>query len=425
MDSKLNGEIVPYLHASVALRAPSRFIDYVAKGGREKVQGWVTGGALSAVTAFNALQRRLGVKGHVCEIGVHHGRFCIALSLLRQLSEKSLAIDVFDMQEFNVDHSGKGDRRAFDRNVDFWLSPDADVIVMRADSLRIRSKDVIEALGGKVRLFSVDGSDTSQHTLNDILICEQSLVPGGLVVVDDFLNPAWPGVVEAVMRYIDGPDHEMKLAPVGYGDNKFYFTTKSHITQYRALLHGWLRAALATCKPVVLAGAEMLYFSFSPAERMLAETRVIPKAFLSGATDSEQALAVLGAPTKRENSGTWLIGECAGVALDLSMTPSNSALRLTFETRPFPREKNSKPRIDIYAFDRPISDLEVITDKDVTRFVLSIKRKDFGTSDRLEVWFHNPKATSPSALGLSNDNRCLSLLLRGLTVEASSSTTQH
>jgi peptide chain release factor 2 len=51
------------------------------------------------------------------EIGVHHGRLFIPMALARRPGERALAIDVFEDQHLNVDHSGKGDRARFEENV--------------------------------------------------------------------------------------------------------------------------------------------------------------------------------------------------------------------------------------------------------------------------------------------------------------------
>src|SRR5206468_3764068 len=84
------------------------FRQYISNG-HNKVVGWVEPGSFAAVYALNALQDRLGVQGGIAEIGVHHGRFFIALALARKSGEPAVAIDVFDMQEKNIDNSGCGD----------------------------------------------------------------------------------------------------------------------------------------------------------------------------------------------------------------------------------------------------------------------------------------------------------------------------
>ncbi len=93
------------------LRSPNVFNGYVVEAGHSEVQGWVTTGALTIASVFSNLQRLNRVEGNICEIGVHHGRYMIALSLLRGVHEKSLAIDVFEDQDLNIDKSGLGTPR--------------------------------------------------------------------------------------------------------------------------------------------------------------------------------------------------------------------------------------------------------------------------------------------------------------------------
>ncbi|HEX7000004.1 MAG TPA: hypothetical protein VF322_17865, partial [Gammaproteobacteria bacterium] len=70
------------------------------------VDGWLHRTSAEAIAA-------LGQGGNAAEIGVHHGKLFILLSLL---CDHAYAIDVFD-SALNVDGSGAGDRTIFERNM--------------------------------------------------------------------------------------------------------------------------------------------------------------------------------------------------------------------------------------------------------------------------------------------------------------------
>ena len=64
--------------------APGRERDYLryAVFGRQLVEGWLSPLGLTFIDALESSQRQHGVTGHVAEIGVHHGKLFILLSLL-------------------------------------------------------------------------------------------------------------------------------------------------------------------------------------------------------------------------------------------------------------------------------------------------------------------------------------------------------
>lgn len=83
------------------------------------------------------------------------------------------------------------------------------------------------------RMLSVDGGHTLEITLHDLMLASCVIQDGGLVILDDFPNPAWLGVAEALMHWVHAQD---RLVPFMHGANKLWFTTPSHVQEYKALL---------------------------------------------------------------------------------------------------------------------------------------------------------------------------------------------
>ena len=89
---------------------------YVVSG-RKNVSGWFDRIDAEIFSTLMLAQLRLGIKGDAMEIGVHHGRSFIVMNLCLGKIDNSIAIDIFDRQELNVDHSGAGNRNKFERNL--------------------------------------------------------------------------------------------------------------------------------------------------------------------------------------------------------------------------------------------------------------------------------------------------------------------
>lgn len=401
---------------SPVLRDPAAFGRFVRDKGHADVQGWVTHGALATISVLSALQQTLGIGGHICEIGVHHGRFMIALSLLRGDGEKSLAIDVFEDQDLNVDNSGKGDSGIFLRNVAKWLGANPDVLTMKADSLSVSGKDVTSKLGGSVRIFSVDGSHTCEHTLNDLKIAEESICEGGLVIVDDFFNLDWPEVAEALVRYLSGPSKGRKLEAVGYGDNKFYLTTTEYVETYQKFLETTFRPHLVALKKVSWCGKKLLRIASQGAEKVFAQPLVAPGRKHSFSSQTEAPVMYLGGWGKPERAGIWATTASSGIAFGVAKEALQKLSSISVELSSFRHPRNSQPVVDVYLFDRNVATVEFALGKDLQALEIPVDRSMLGDDGRVELWFHNQSVSSPFELGMSADTRNLSVLVHSLTV---------
>jgi hypothetical protein len=212
--------------------------EYVSRG-HKRVEGWLEPEAAQLIATFGQWQN---VGGNVGEIGVHHGKLFILLHLLRRPGERSVAVDLFELQELNVDRSGRGDRAVFEQNLRTFAGGTEGVTIASADSTTVKSDDLLNMAGGRFRLFSVDGGHTAAITESDLTIASESLVDGGLLILDDYFNQAWPGVSEGTNRFLSSSP---TFIPFGSGHGKMYFTTSDYAAAYRAQMlecanaHGW------------------------------------------------------------------------------------------------------------------------------------------------------------------------------------------
>ena len=198
--------------------------------GHRSVQGYTESAAIGLLQAVDELQRSSGVNGPIAEIGVHHGQLFIAMKLLQQPGEASIAIDLFEDQAANIDNSGEGNRGHFLRHVDRWADR-TGLIIHQGDSTEIVPGD-IPAMSG-VRLFSVDGGHTQEIVLSDMRLAEKSVVDGGVVIADDVFNQQWPGVCVGTVHYLEQGG---ALVPFYVGYNKVLFTQPEHAERYRRTL---------------------------------------------------------------------------------------------------------------------------------------------------------------------------------------------
>ena len=206
---------------------------YVTKGWKS-VGGWASPRLFERVILLDKLQQQLGITGHVGEIGVHHGKLFILLYLLRRASEKGIAIDLFEEQELNVDKSGKGDRSIFIDNVKNLTGDTSSLEILATDSTKISSDDVFRILDGRLRLLSIDGGHLKNIVAHDLRTASGCLADGGIVLVDDYLNPEFPGVAEGTLSFLMT---NRELRPFCVSRQKLYLTTNGYEAKYTRLLY--------------------------------------------------------------------------------------------------------------------------------------------------------------------------------------------
>jgi hypothetical protein len=200
--------------------------------GFNTVEGWCHYLNIAFLRAMDEMLFADSVDGGIGEIGIHHGKQFIALHNMMGSGAKSLAIDVFGAQGFNLDQSGSGDRAKFLANLAAWGANPENCVVVERDSLSLRARDLDELHRevGYLKFFGVDGCHEVEHTISDLRAAISMIVHGGVIILDDYLNPDFPGVHQAVAYLFI--NSRPGIAPFLMGQNKLYLTQVSHHSRY-------------------------------------------------------------------------------------------------------------------------------------------------------------------------------------------------
>jgi hypothetical protein len=196
------------------------------ENGFDKIEGWCNPAVFYALDLLDSAP--INKTGGICEIGVHHGKFFLALSQLS--AEPSYAIDLFDQQALNIDKSGKGNRKIFESNLaryDPHQGKNTKIIVGDSTDDGLELAKHIQPRS--MRFFSVDGGHAAEHAVRDLQTANQLVSHEGVVIVDDFPNWKLLGVVEGVVAYLW---MRPTLVPFAVGANKLYFASLSYRNVY-------------------------------------------------------------------------------------------------------------------------------------------------------------------------------------------------
>lgn len=211
---------------------PSKFNDYM-QNGFDTIEGWP--GSKQSVVFMAAFKELFGVhdeKGGVCEIGVHHGKYIIALHNML-LPRRSLAIDIFEDQTKNFDGSGCGSTEILKKNIEAFAYNPSSIDFLAKDSLDIRQSDIdtIIERSGYFAIFSIDGGHTALHTSYDFFTASKLTSPYGIIAVDDLFHPDWPTVTEGLYRAISSK--RSPFVPLFITRKKAFFCHVSVFKEYQ------------------------------------------------------------------------------------------------------------------------------------------------------------------------------------------------
>ncbi len=202
-------------------------LERYAHDGFEKIDGRCNPHVLTVLRHVAAFHESIGFQGSAVEIGVHYGKFFLALHNVVD-GRPSLAIDVFENQAYSTDRLSSGSLARLKANCDQFSANPQNVFIEARDSLAIRPIDVASMSEriGPAQFFSINGGHTKQHVANDYRIAEKMTSQAGIIIVDDITHGGWPGVMEGVCRLyiLDTP----KFVPVAIGHNKLLLVGLSY-----------------------------------------------------------------------------------------------------------------------------------------------------------------------------------------------------
>ena len=343
--------------------------EYVVRGGHRRVEGWIEDGALSLLMLLNRHQMNCDIKGAIAEIGVHHGRCFIALSAMRRADEHGVAADIFENQDLNPDNSGRGDHARFVSNLEAFGVSDRQTILTQ-DSLTLSGADIIAAAQGQqVRLFSVDGSHTARHTANDLKIAGDALSSRGVVILDDWFNPDWPGVQEGFFAFVRQCGGE--LAPFAYGNSKLYLARREDHDEYFRFVGQSVRPLAKHHKRVVLADFPCHHLLLPPPDVVEASLAVIPPTELNVARPSASAGSLGAGWGRAEEWGRWTVGPMAEFALTVP-PGAGEDLELAADMATFFFGERQRQTVTIKVDGRPVGEW-VIDNTELERKRLSLR----------------------------------------------------
>lgn len=167
------------------------------------VPGWFNVDDCAHFHIVLAMQTSMGLHGDMLEIGSYHGRSTAMMATRLAPGERLVVCDLFE--------SDQGDHYA-NRPSPENLLANIRLVNPALEPSRIKihkclSNDLVLQADERFRFIHVDGGHSAEQAHFDLTLCGKHLLPGGIMVMDDYHSPDWPEVTTGTDRFLAGhPD---------------------------------------------------------------------------------------------------------------------------------------------------------------------------------------------------------------------------
>jgi lipopolysaccharide biosynthesis glycosyltransferase/predicted O-methyltransferase YrrM len=232
---------------------------------KDRVQGYLQTTQAMALHALLTCQLAHGVRGALAEVGTFHGKTLIGLARAAQHNERVVGVDPLKIGATDL-------APILERNTQQYLNEDErqGLRILRQLSTDLSVADWMQALEQPARFVHLDGHHARETMLHDLRLAAASLVPGAVIVIDDFLNELHPdltsGILDAlaVQTHLEAVAVIPRMGHIEEGGSKLVCTTKGHAARYTAALDAALSGHLRPWTDAVLGKPVRVYRSSMP-----------------------------------------------------------------------------------------------------------------------------------------------------------------
>ena len=186
------------------------------------LEGWFFPPDMLSLAVLNDIHSQSKIKGNIVEIGVYKGKSFSFLSHLIKENETLFGYDTFPEDYYE---STKLALEKYGASVKFEL--------IKADTSELNDDDIKAKIDGKViRILHIDAGHEYHEVLHSLLSFSPYVMDAGIIVMDDYQDPEFPGIEAAVLDFcqIDKP---RRFIPFFSGRNKIYLCSARLAKSYQ------------------------------------------------------------------------------------------------------------------------------------------------------------------------------------------------
>lgn len=164
----------------------------------EKIRGFFNKDDAMHFALLLGYQDIAGTKGDVLEIGSWFGRSTAFIASYIGANGRLIVCDAFELESRDQYHR-RPNLAEFQYNIKHCV-PDFDL--SRLLIYPCLSAQFEPPADAQLRFAHIDGGHGYDEAMHDLRLVAELMVPGGVIVVDDFAHPRWPDVRRAVDAFL-------------------------------------------------------------------------------------------------------------------------------------------------------------------------------------------------------------------------------
>lgn len=194
------------------------FLNYYNTEIDKKVTGWMY--PLDLIVFYYLFSKVIQSNGDVCELGVAYGKSAIGLSLLKKSEDNLYLYDSFPA-EITPEHA---------KNLVDTYGINENIIWNICDLYEKKYTEI--PFKNKLKFLHIDAGHEHTQVLFDLSNFSRFVLDDGIISVDDFNDPEWPGINTSITEFIlsdEGKDWRI----FAIGQNKAYLCKKQNFYSMR------------------------------------------------------------------------------------------------------------------------------------------------------------------------------------------------
>lgn len=194
----------------------------------KKVIGWYY--PIDMIVMFYiAKNAQENIKGDFCELGVAFGKSAIGLSHLKREEETLYLYDFFVSEKLSQENATSViEKYGNYKNIEWRI----------VDLYKLDKGDIVFENG--LRFLHIDSCHQHTTVLKDLRNFTPHIVENGVICIDDFNDPEYPGVNTAIAEFINSEEgKDWRIFAIGA--NKAYVCRKNYFDFYRNDLVRWIK----------------------------------------------------------------------------------------------------------------------------------------------------------------------------------------
>jgi len=160
--------------------------------------GWFTLDDFQYFYTLLKMQTFMDIQGDILEIGCFHGRSSAVLASCLEKNERLTLVDAFDLMTFE-NYQNPPTVEKFSSNFQKIMK---NLDFSKIKIIKTLSKNLVLEKKENFRFIHIDGAHDEETVLHDLKLVHPTLKVKGLLVLDDYHHPDFPGVAKATDQFL-------------------------------------------------------------------------------------------------------------------------------------------------------------------------------------------------------------------------------